>query len=51
MLSVKAKMDWVPFENKLRGPGRLDRNLDYNLLKYKIGYVTDVIGLGKTLEF
>jgi len=48
MLSVKAKMDWVPFENKLM-TGKLDRNLDYNLLKYKIGFVTDMTGFGKTL--
>jgi len=50
MLSVKAKMDWVPFENKLMA-GKLDRNLDYNLLKYKIGFVTDMTGFSKALEF
>ena len=50
MLSVKAKMDWVPFENKLM-TGKLDRNIDFNLLKYKIGFVTDMTGFGKTLNF
>ena len=48
MLSVKAKMGWVPFEYKL-AEGELDRNLDFNMLKYKIGFVTDMVGIDKLL--
>ena len=50
MLSVKAKQDWIPFGNKLMR-GALDRNLDYNSLRYKINWLTDITGYSKVLEF
>lgn len=50
MLSVKAKQDWIPFGNKLMR-GDLDRNLDYNSLRFKINWLTDITGYSKVLEF
>ena len=43
MMSMKAKMYWVPYARKLR-KRKLRQNIDYNLLEYKIKWITDAIG-------
>ena len=50
MLSVKAKFDWVPFGTNLRNK-KMDRDIDYNLIEYKVPILTDMIGYYRTFEY
>jgi hypothetical protein len=44
MLSMKAKLDWVPYGNKLMQRG-IGQDVDYSYLEFKLPVITDVLGL------
>ena len=50
MLSVKAKFDWVPYGTNLKLK-KMVRDIDYNLIEYKVPYLTDMIGYYRTFEY
>jgi len=46
MISVKAKLDWLPYGNKIED-NVLSHNLDYNKIMYKVPLISDMTGYYK----
>ena len=43
MLSMKAKLDWVPYGNKLMHR-QIGQDIDYSLIEFKTPLITDLVG-------
>lgn len=50
MTSVKAKQDWVPHGVKIRD-NKLNRDLDFSRIEFKIHLVSDTLGIIKNFEY
>ena len=50
MLSVKAKLDWVPFGSRLQNK-TLKKDIDFDMIQFKIPIATDLFGYYRSFEY